>query len=448
MTQFRFARLENSKTWLIPVLLCIIATGAMLVFLPSWSWSLFDEIGWFKFLQDGVTVKSFMQSDYSSWGRFRPLSPFFAFGRIQLFGPENIKWMRVERYAEFLVLLGLFWSLLRKRENISLALSVFALGFLLKSPPILELIRVVSLSELAGMIFVLAGLLIRERSLAGCYAFLFLAVITKEPFALFLPMPALLDRRVRETFITGLIGAGYLGFLMAMRKGGYYEVGSSAQSMREILLKLAVDLVPALSILVFWIHRFRFKGTSIPSDLWRSGVFFVFAGAYAGVLLGKAAAYGYHFAPSVLLTAWAFTLLIRYCVVRFGMPKLAFYILVFFAAVQPLRLVWNIGRLYNTHRDRFALTEAVRESKISGTYGTNCYLDSAGLGYVANARKESGSCTDWETNSVKECCKKVSIVGLLAECPSYEHLLSDAKVYGFPIVAQGEGWKVISCQRH
>jgi hypothetical protein len=235
----------------------------MLVFLPGWSWSLYDEISWLRYYNQGVTGIDFLKKDFQELGRIRPLSVLISIGRMAWVQSEQLHWQRLFTYLEFLWLLFLFFRFLVVRLNSSKLTALFGVAFLMKSPPLLELIHIFTLSELRATWFLLLALQVNNRKIE--LLFLAAAALTKEPFALMAPLAPLLRGKIMESVCYGAAGAMYVGLLYLNSRGVYYQVGINLNSIIEIAKNATIDFSPALILMVFAFSLNRRAIFSLPA---------------------------------------------------------------------------------------------------------------------------------------------------------------------------------------
>lgn len=435
------------------VALIFLGTFAFIALSKGWTWGPYDEVWWSRMFFDGWDVRHFLKWDFS-YGRFRPVIPAINFLKFSIFNfdPHLI---RVERFAVFG---GLFISLYAwlRSEKLSQVSILLTLVFLLKAPPLLELFHIFTLSELPCLLFFTFALISRKKLPILSHIFLITATLTKEPFAFLLPIPAILERKWKEASAYFAITSAYLGTLFFMSLGKYYRVGFHSSVAAEIARQIPRDFGLFLPVFVLLIYNFvkrEHRGNFyeiINDKLYKPLILVGAALVYAASVFSMSAGWTFHFAPPVFLFAVALGLLINDYIVVEKLSQGTFACLCIVIAILPARLVWNVRRLHEKHVYRTTFMDAIRNSKIAGTLGTNCPFDGDGYGFATDRRPDDVDCYA-SSEPVARCCERAKIIALISTCDAYANKLDQARSLGLPLLAHADdplgNWYLFDCSR-
>ncbi|HRK01836.1 MAG TPA: hypothetical protein PLH57_04170, partial [Oligoflexia bacterium] len=392
-----------------------------------WSWSLFDEVSWSQWYREGWNVEVFVNWDWDSIRRFRPLSPFIVFERFRLLDLDP-NMLRATRVLELILFSALYAICNIYVYRIHALVAGFLLVLLLKSPPLLENLQILTLSELSGLTFVVVALLLYKKIKWLSYFFLLLAVLTKEPFMFFLALPALQNKRWREGITALVISAVYLGTLYMVRKGGYYDFGIHEGSTARVVdgylrnfYPVGLVLIASAPQIIKNLRSSKVDFQTVLGNFWSPLCTSLFSLLYASSVAFKAPGYTYHYGPSVVLFALASALALNELLKKKLMLLPSLIIMAFstiYFSAKPLRF---IEKLHQEHLVRYTLTEAIRNSGVKGPFVSNCEVDRKGLGYAADQREEGLNCMSQPRDLVL-CCQGMSLIGIIDQCGEFDVL--------------------------
>lgn len=436
-------RTQKMLVLFLPLIFSLGVLAAMPLVLPHWTWSLYDELGWINYyLKDSLW--DFIHRDFFMDWRFRPLSEAVVYLKFKIFG-FNAALFRFERALELVLFVVCYLKYFLGQRRTPLIPVLLGLVFIVKSPPVLEQWRWATVSELWGMNFLLLALLARPRSMVLSYGFLVLCALNKEPMAVFLALPALLDRKTKEAALGLATTALYFAFLYAGRRGytAAYGVTINVHSLQELLRQAALDLVPLyLGVAIFCIRR---------SKTWTPLVFFAFAFIYFALVLFKTWGYTYILAPVILLMGMGLTSLLEGDPSKKPWPPLAVGASVLLILILPLRLVWNGVHVYQRTQQRALLIEALAEQEARPITASNCPMDRRSLGFAADLfrgeRDPQGFRADGPTctGSLLDCCRQARQVAVGDECYDGPGLRAQAQSLNLKKTYENGGWTLFEC---
>jgi hypothetical protein len=446
--------LENPKLVFLPLVLGYAYVLILTIFFKGWTWSLYDELSWVHY-SHFKPLWTYISEDYVRDGRFRPLAPIFVYLKLFLFGLSP-QFLRVERILEVIATTTLVLLFLRNHAPKSKWIAlIVGIGFWLKSAPQLDQARWMFTPELNGLFFFACALLVRKHSKPVSYLFLLLMVTAKEPFAMFLPLPALLEKRWKEVLLSGAAGFFYMLFLVLNRRG-YSTMYGSVQypgASQEILKQTLKDFSYLILLCVLF-SKTRLKYLqSNPWALWPSLVFATFGITYATLVYPMLWGYTYMLAPALFLIGIALSfLLIALDKAKPFSPK-ALVLLFALSAIFSLKISYNWTKNYLHTKELHALFKGLSQLPQTGPVGSNCPVDNRNVGFgadilvksIGKARSNGPSCYK-PGESAAECCKGAELLAIGKECNSFEDLTQEAEKLGLQLAYSNKGWKVYKCR--
>ena len=441
---------KTHHRWLLPTLLCCLL-GLIILLQNGWTFNIYDELSWLKMIYEKMSLADFIRGDFEKLGRFRPLS--FFINQIKYTITTDPQILRIERYAEWLLFLSLAYALFSKLIEQPL-IRVLVVVFLIKSPPILELIHVYTVSELPFLLFLTAATLLwwQGRRVLSAIAVL-IACLFKEPSLIFLSFIFLLVDWISDTstkkyifnkrYIASLLfSLVVLVFLYLNRRGGYYELRSNSYLIREILSKSILDFAPLILIILTTGRRApklfaNFANQSIDRRKFVVGILSIAYGlAYAGVIFSTSSGWTFHFSPAVFFITLGLLLLL-------DLLKPATIVLLPFLIILPLRLPYNLYREWQRHIPRKERIEVIKKAPTGIPFVSNCLIDAVGLGFAADRRPERLECFG---RKMVECCQQEPlIVELDINCPDYSYIEGEFEKHNFPGYDGGKTGFIIEC---
>lgn len=428
----------NRRLWLAPILLALSYLFVLAAFFHGWTWSLFDELSWVVQFPEKSGLIEWTRNDFATYGRIRPLSAAFVFIKMRLLGVDAHA-LRLERAAEFLLSAGLAIAYLRRR-GLPWLFVAFGAAFWLKSPPQLEQFNWITLSELNGTILVLLALLAYERSRCLSYALLLCAGLTKEPFIFMLPLPALLEKRWRESLVALAWVTLHVSFLMLSRRTYTADVAvgnMQFNALGEIARGFVIDFAAAAPLFLFFRGRFEFS-----DSLRRALLLFGFSALYAGAVLSKAWGYTYILSPVILLSALGFSFLLEHLSRARALSRTALLYVGLLVVAFSARVCWNVSRAYAKSSARLEIVEKLRAEPLKGAVASNCPFDTKGFGFIADARDGDSFCS----RSVDTCCRKDGYFALGTRCEGFDSLSAELSRRGAHLLVANREWRLFDCR--
>lgn len=423
----------------LPVVLALGYVIVLTLFGSGWTWQLYDELGWLDLQTRFLTVTEFVKHDIADNGRYRPLHSFVVY-RLYEWTQNDPHVLRIIRVCQFALCSGLLLYYLRAVRKLPWIIAAFGLAFWLKSPPQLEQIRWMTLIELYGTIFLLLALIVHSKSRVASYALIVLAALGKEPFILFLPLPALLERKRLEASLTTAVAFTAL-LVLALNRHGYSQTvttGISPVAINEIVRGLVLDFAPLLLLIPF----IRVREFDKP-DAWRALVFAAFGAAYF-VIIGRAAwGYTYILSPVILMASLAVAMLLS-AVHILKKGRAVVLLLSLLTVLFSARVAWNWTKVYARTNDRAGLFAAAASADVQGGVATNCPVDGRGVGLASNGRPDITDCTP--AASLAECCKNAGLLAITRECGDFDTRATQAHERKLRELYSNKNWLLFSCK--
>ncbi len=452
----------NSKKLFISPLFVGFIVLAMTLFLNGWTWTFYDELAWVDILSRS-SLSDLIKNDFYTNGRLRPFSFWTVAFKFQLIGYDP-QWLRLLRLTEFILACLLMYRYLNIKNKISILATLFAIGFWIKSPPQLEQLHWTTISENIGILFILIALNVRALNYAYSkyisYIFLIFAALTKEPFIIFIALPAILERNKKESIFSMLSSFIVLGFLFFNRHGYSAQSGDALNihTLFEIVTKMLIDLSLGFPLLLLLFY----KNNKLIKDqrIWKCLIFVIFGLFYGALVFSRAWTYTYYFAPMIFLISIGLAFLTEYLLHTNRSRSLLIYCSIL-SALLPMRLLWNWNKIYNHSSARKEIIDFIddRFPKANETdssaskIGSNCGIDLRSFGFAVDIRhfdpkftRPEGSLCYEKDKGILDCCKNTELVAIGKECSFYSERLDELRRLGLKIIFQNDRWTLALCK--